>query len=131
MLKGKEKKHLLNKLAATWRMIWDLEFMKFQRQTLREEIRQQRDRVYESIDALTKSLDSREDKESDTYKVLQSELSKKENALQELEGQIRLLDMEISGDNGPELEPSIQVKINSAHDLLEMLKAYINVRKKN
>lgn len=118
-----QKKYYQSKLEGIERMIWDLEFRRFQLRGLREEVRQQRDRVYENIDALTKQIEKGENK-PETLTILTEEKNKKQKALEELEDQMVRLDNELSG-RLPEMEPSVEARIDGCYDLLKQWKKFI------
>lgn len=121
-----KKKYLKLKVDQIDRMIWDFEFARFQRQALREEIRQERERLVEIVAHNKKQVENEKDK--DLKKKAETELENNSKKLEGLEQQIQLLDAEISGTN-PQMEASYDAKIKEAHVLKETLKVYLdNIR---
>lgn len=107
-------KHLDNMSA-------DLEFTRFQKRCLREDIRKEFDRMNEVCDALTVQIKA---SQGDTRKELEERLEKYTKDVEGLRRQMQQMDAEISCTNS-EMEPGLDQQIEQTEVLKGMLRDYI------
>lgn len=123
-----KKKYFQRKLQNTREAIWGLEFKKFQTIELREQIRKDRDRAKEAVDAFEAEL-KRDHKEGTTEALEKQKAEAQENA-DRFEAQIKMLDAEVAGrpyvspeDQG---EQGITDNIAALNEMVKMFVSYIN-----
>lgn len=85
----------MGKIWNLQRQIWDFEFKKHSTLELREQIRIDRDRQMEQLDAL--SLEIEKSHKADTKKELENRLSQAKETVGRFESQMKMLDEEVNG----------------------------------
>lgn len=129
---NKQKKHFKDKLSGVQKMIWDLQFKKAKTQSIREDIRMEFDNLKGKLNALETQIESQKKTPTmeagdiarlDDNKVLLN------RDIERLLGQMKGLDIEISGSKKTEEYPDgiqgIDQQLDALRELQLMLKAYI------
>lgn len=120
-----KKRHFNSRIEQTDRGLWDLEFSKEKFKALREDVRQQYDRVNENLVQTRARLDEEQKKETPdgkTIEHLQNLIARYEPDISYLKKQMEGLDAQIDSEENPE---SCSQKIEATRALLEMLKGYL------
>lgn len=107
--------------------IADLEFKLFKSREMREDIRKQRDRVVEALDAIDAKLPTDMAQEAKDALMAERKIQQtfKDNATE----QLRMMDEEIDGRKATEDKPEypgVIQQIDAMRELLQMYKDYIN-----
>lgn len=120
-----KKRHFKARIEQTDRSIYDLEFSREKFKSLREEVRQQYDRVNESVVSAKAKLEEEKSKKEPEAKVLenlQNLIARYEPDIEYLKKQMEGLDNQIDCEENPE---ACAQKIAATRALKEMLKTYL------
>lgn len=119
-----KKRHFKARVEQTDRSIWDLEFSREKYKMLREDIRQQYDRVNENVLQAKTSLSVEQAKSAPDAKVvenLQNLVARYEPDIEYLKKQMEALDNQIDCESNPE---ACTQKLEATRALREMLRSY-------
>lgn len=115
------RQHFMRRLKQAQMAVWDLEFQKDRMEQLREEMRQQYDKVKERHAVNVAQLEAEKEKgkagDQKLIEHLQNMTAKTEPDLKAMENQLGGLDEQIHGDGGQSLTDQLEA-LNAARDML-------------
>lgn len=132
MFTNAKKQYFIKKADAVQKMIWDLEFKQEKTLMIREEVRSEFDALQakmHAIDTQIKALPEDRKEWTDEQKQLDDQMVISQRDSEALMGQMKGLDVEISGspktNEFPEGYNGIVQQIDALRELKEMLRQYI------
>lgn len=125
---NEKKNHFKKKLDYTQKQIWEIEFKIATSRSLREEIRQERDRNVEALNQVEEKIKATDKKDKELIERLEKDKKTFEDNIARFEKQMSMVDAEING-----VEPTPETNgtqglihhLDSLISLREMVKRYI------
>mgnify|MGYP001559573048 CR=1 FL=1 len=129
---NKQKRYFRKKLDGVQKMVWDLEFKKAKTQSIREEIRVEYDNMRSKLATLENQITIQKEKptmEAGDIARLDDQKVLLDKDIERLLGQMKGLDLEVSGSKStaefPDGVQGINQQIDALRELQIMLNAYI------
>lgn len=123
-----KKSHFKQKLEATAKMVWDLEFKKFKTKEIRESVRVEYDNSKSRLSSIEEQIKNFKGEEGEKARLEDAKVLI-ERDITRFEQQLKALDMEVEGlvpsKDYPDGYQGIEHQIDSLQELKTMLKDWI------